>query len=289
MGVERIRAMQECFSCKYGLKWTKNAKVTCLKPHSGVIRSDEMKGIGVWYYPLLFDPVWKLNMCKNYERGVVKNKEERIKRYYEILKHYGLECFVYKYWKTCDTNGTVRREYNRQIDFSLEDKHDMIRDFLRADEKNMVTARRILIEHTGMQNIKRTDVLNFYNLCLYFKTEDLGNLKEVIRMRCIRREEYYLTALFSRLNSCSDKEKRLKVAAEIAELFAEVFKVFEDFKDQGFNTTISAHKTCRWMVDNRDVFINFGAIMKYYRQFKGMTEDEICAYLMSKPVRRNLR
>lgn len=59
--------MNECYHCQHMRSVEGNTHVLCVKPDVDM-RGDK-HGIrnGWFYYPLLFDPTWKLDMCKNYE------------------------------------------------------------------------------------------------------------------------------------------------------------------------------------------------------------------------------
>ena len=57
----------ECYHCKHKQEVAGNAHIQCVKPD--VNMTGEPHGIkhGWFFYPLLFDPIWKTAMCKNYE------------------------------------------------------------------------------------------------------------------------------------------------------------------------------------------------------------------------------
>ena len=57
----------ECYHCKYKKEVPGNAHIKCTNPDKTM--KGNLHGIdrGWFMYPLLFDPVWKLQECKNYE------------------------------------------------------------------------------------------------------------------------------------------------------------------------------------------------------------------------------
>ena len=56
----------ECYKCKYKSKVLGNAHIKCEKPDSKM--KGHIHGIknGWFYYPILFDPTWKLKDCANF-------------------------------------------------------------------------------------------------------------------------------------------------------------------------------------------------------------------------------
>jgi hypothetical protein len=60
--------MRECYSCTHRRNVPGNAHIACVKPDPAM--TGEPHGIknGWFYYPMLFDPVWKTKLCSNYER-----------------------------------------------------------------------------------------------------------------------------------------------------------------------------------------------------------------------------
>lgn len=56
-----------CYECTHKRNVPGDAHIACAKPDPelrGNIRAIQK---GWWYYPMLFDPIWALNKCKNFE------------------------------------------------------------------------------------------------------------------------------------------------------------------------------------------------------------------------------
>ena len=63
----------ECYHCAHRRSVPGNAHIQCVKPDASMRGSQHGIDNGWFYYPLLFDPAWKEDMCKNYEHhGIVK-------------------------------------------------------------------------------------------------------------------------------------------------------------------------------------------------------------------------
>ena len=62
------RNMQtECWTCKHRRSRPGDCHISCAKPDPDMKgRKQGIKG-GWFWYPVNFDPVWKLKDCKNYE------------------------------------------------------------------------------------------------------------------------------------------------------------------------------------------------------------------------------
>jgi len=57
----------ECWSCIHRRKVPGNAHIRCAKPDPGMPGDRHGVRNGWFYYPVLFDPVWKMALCRNYE------------------------------------------------------------------------------------------------------------------------------------------------------------------------------------------------------------------------------
>ena len=62
-------ARVECYSCKHKRAVPGNVHVRCVKPDA--LMTGDSYGIrnGWFFYPLLFDPVWKTRACTNHEEA----------------------------------------------------------------------------------------------------------------------------------------------------------------------------------------------------------------------------
>jgi hypothetical protein len=65
------RARRQCWHCKHKREVPGNAHIRCAKPDPEMRGAEHGKANGWWYYPLLFDPVWNLTICRNYEPAEV--------------------------------------------------------------------------------------------------------------------------------------------------------------------------------------------------------------------------
>jgi hypothetical protein len=63
-------ATHECFDCAHSRETPGNCHIRCANPDRLVGESGNPHGIknGWFFYPLLFDPVWKTRLCRNFER-----------------------------------------------------------------------------------------------------------------------------------------------------------------------------------------------------------------------------
>ena len=64
------QAMHQCYTCVHKRKVPGNAHIGCVNPSSAMMGDSHGIKNGWWYYPLLFDPVWNLTICPNYEASV---------------------------------------------------------------------------------------------------------------------------------------------------------------------------------------------------------------------------
>ena len=58
----------ECYSCKYLRRVPGNAHIMCVKPDYAMRGNAHGIRNGWFLYPFVFDPVWKEQLCANYER-----------------------------------------------------------------------------------------------------------------------------------------------------------------------------------------------------------------------------
>lgn len=59
--------MGECYTCKHHRESPGDAHIRCNKPDPGMVGEPHGIRMGWFYYPMLYDPVWKRKMCDNYE------------------------------------------------------------------------------------------------------------------------------------------------------------------------------------------------------------------------------
>ena len=59
--------MNECYKCKNKSDVPGNAHIECLKPDINMIGAEHGIKMGWFMYPFLFDPVWKMKPCDNFE------------------------------------------------------------------------------------------------------------------------------------------------------------------------------------------------------------------------------
>ena len=57
----------QCYKCKHKRAVPGNAHIACANPDPKMEGSPHGKRNGWWCYPFLFDPVWNLTACNNYE------------------------------------------------------------------------------------------------------------------------------------------------------------------------------------------------------------------------------
>ena len=63
----RRTMMTECWSCQHKRKQAGTHHIQCIRPDPAM--TGNLHGIehGWFFYPLVFDPVWKTRDCANYE------------------------------------------------------------------------------------------------------------------------------------------------------------------------------------------------------------------------------
>ena len=68
---EKTRNMRnECWLCQHRKEVPGNAHIACTKPDPSMTGDPHGIKHGWFFYPLLFDPVWKTSLCSNYEERV---------------------------------------------------------------------------------------------------------------------------------------------------------------------------------------------------------------------------
>lgn len=60
----------ECWHCLHKHEVPGNAHIACVKPDPLMKGGEHGVRNGWFYYPFLFDPVWKERLCANYEERV---------------------------------------------------------------------------------------------------------------------------------------------------------------------------------------------------------------------------
>ena len=56
----------ECYSCRERREVPGDAHIRCARPDPEMTGNQHGIDHGWFYYPLLFDPVWKTKLCDNY-------------------------------------------------------------------------------------------------------------------------------------------------------------------------------------------------------------------------------
>lgn len=65
---ERKQAIRrECWDCEYKEEVPGNAHIQCRKPDSEMTGDPHGIRMGWFFYPLLFDPIWKTKSCSNFK------------------------------------------------------------------------------------------------------------------------------------------------------------------------------------------------------------------------------
>jgi hypothetical protein len=57
----------ECYSCRHRRSVLGNTHIQCAKPDPAMEGNPHGVRHGWFFYPLLFDPVWKQRLCANHE------------------------------------------------------------------------------------------------------------------------------------------------------------------------------------------------------------------------------
>ena len=61
--------INECYFCKHRVNVPGNAHIACKLPDEEMTGDKHGIDMGWFFYPALFDPVWKLKSCKNFEEA----------------------------------------------------------------------------------------------------------------------------------------------------------------------------------------------------------------------------
>ncbi len=64
----------ECYRCVSKRSVPGNAHIKCVNPDPTMEGSRHGIKSGWFYYPMLFDPVWKSKLCSNYEPKTEKSE-----------------------------------------------------------------------------------------------------------------------------------------------------------------------------------------------------------------------
>ena len=67
MSEEKINMHNECYHCVHMREVPGDAHIQCINPDSFMQGEPRAEARGWFYYPLLFDPVWKRRRCRNFE------------------------------------------------------------------------------------------------------------------------------------------------------------------------------------------------------------------------------
>jgi len=67
---DRQRMMDECYECVHRRSVPGNAHIECANRDPLMTGNKHGKKNGWFFYPLLFDPVWKTKLCSNFEEKV---------------------------------------------------------------------------------------------------------------------------------------------------------------------------------------------------------------------------
>jgi hypothetical protein len=68
----------ECYSCKFMGRVAGNTHIDCQNPDPEIVGSRHGVDMGWFYYPILFDPVWKANLCRHFEKQDGKQSKTKI-------------------------------------------------------------------------------------------------------------------------------------------------------------------------------------------------------------------
>lgn len=72
-----ITLLNECYYCTHKIRISGNAHIACASPDSEMEGEQYGKINGWFYYPIVFDPIWKSKKCKNFKLSEdVKRIEE---------------------------------------------------------------------------------------------------------------------------------------------------------------------------------------------------------------------
>jgi len=60
--------MNECYDCDFRRNVPGDMHIICINPDSEMEGNEHGIKKGWFFYPLLFDPVWKIKSCKNFRK-----------------------------------------------------------------------------------------------------------------------------------------------------------------------------------------------------------------------------
>jgi hypothetical protein len=62
----------ECWGCKFKMEIPGNCHIQCIRFDKYMTGNAHGIKMGWFFYPWVFDPVWKTSLCRNYEPKEVK-------------------------------------------------------------------------------------------------------------------------------------------------------------------------------------------------------------------------
>ena len=272
-----LKNRQECFRCKYAMVWWYNSYVTCLKPSDDVKYSNNAEAV-VWYYPLLFDPVWKTKGCKNYKKGWVKDYYAKIYKLYDEIQAQGLECFLYveKLFRVYNLIRLVRDD----IEYSSKEFLDKSRN---SKHLRMLIALAVELKLFNGSILKKF-VKEFFN-------EDVSLshfsrvFKEVVWHKESERYEDALKLERQKSKMCNQSgngvlgtirklypnRNEIEVLSDI--IWDMVNKVNEFSKWYSHLKTFT--KASRWVYDKYNIYLSYYSVYRNYDKFKGKDKQAI--------------
>ena len=67
MDKEKDKIGGECWSCKFKEEVPGDYHIKCINPDSEMTGNPHGIKNGWFFYPFLFDPIWKEKLCRNFE------------------------------------------------------------------------------------------------------------------------------------------------------------------------------------------------------------------------------
>lgn len=83
--MEKRNKMNECYRCKYKESVPGNAHIKCNKPDPNMTGYKHGISNGWFYYPFLFDPVWKTKDCDNFTKKSMQEGTHEDQRHTDWL------------------------------------------------------------------------------------------------------------------------------------------------------------------------------------------------------------
>ena len=68
---DRERICGQCFECVHAREVPGNAHILCVRPDADMVGHPHGIRKGWFMYPLLFDPTWKLRLCRNFQSNAI--------------------------------------------------------------------------------------------------------------------------------------------------------------------------------------------------------------------------